>query len=214
MRLDFGITLTGPSLLVVALALPSCSADRSTKGDVDKSAPAETTVLQTPPKATPEFQPPPAAFAGYRKWYRANPAPLPMKESMMRLCLSLSPEEVKAIQDKDPHDAVQVPMTFTVFVNEAGKDRLLSRTTGAFPIGSCIVKDAHDGSDFATSRTLTAMIKREKGYSPETGDWEYFVLDGFAKSVTRQGKLENCASCHASVADNDYVYTDYLPKDE
>lgn len=128
------------------------------------------------------------------------------------LCIMLSPEEVKAIQDKNPHDGVQERMTYTVFVNDIGKSRLMEGGDGEFPVGTCIVKDAHNGDDYSTSRTLTAMVKREKGFSPEAGDWEFFVLDGFAKSVSRSGKLENCGSCHAKVADNDYVHADYLPK--
>lgn len=51
-----------------------------------------------------------------------------------------------------------------------------------------------------------AMVKREKGYSPATGDWEFFELDvsdkgsrilkrGFAEVNNRFGK--NCFACHA-----------------
>ncbi|WP_211097367.1 hypothetical protein [Herbaspirillum sp. ST 5-3] len=51
-----------------------------------------------------------------------------------------------------------------------------------------------------------AMVKREKGFSPATGDWEFFELDvskngsrihkrGFAEVNNRFGK--NCFACHA-----------------
>ena len=50
-----------------------------------------------------------------------------------------------------------------------------------------------------------AMVKREKGFSPATGDWEFFELDvsdrgsvirkrGFAEVNNRFGK--NCFACH------------------
>lgn len=51
-----------------------------------------------------------------------------------------------------------------------------------------------------------AMVKREKGFSPATGDWEFFELEvskngsrihkrGFAEVNNRFGK--NCFACHA-----------------
>lgn len=51
-----------------------------------------------------------------------------------------------------------------------------------------------------------AMVKREKGFSPATGDWEFFELEvskngshihkrGFAEVNNRFGK--NCFTCHA-----------------
>ncbi len=55
-----------------------------------------------------------------------------------------------------------------------------------------------------------AMVKRETGFSPATGDWEFFELDvteqgtsigkrGFAEVNNRFGK--NCFACHAPARD-------------
>jgi len=55
-----------------------------------------------------------------------------------------------------------------------------------------------------------AMVKRETGFSPVTGDWEFFELDvseqgtsigkrGFAEVNNRFGK--NCFACHAPARD-------------
>ena len=55
-----------------------------------------------------------------------------------------------------------------------------------------------------------AMVKREAGFSPATGDWEFFELDvsatgtkigkrGFAEVNNRFGK--NCFACHAPARD-------------
>ena len=55
-----------------------------------------------------------------------------------------------------------------------------------------------------------AMVKREPGFSPATGDWEFFELDvndqgskigkrGFAEVNNRFGK--NCFACHAPARD-------------
>jgi hypothetical protein len=51
------------------------------------------------------------------------------------------------------------------------------------------------------------MIKREPGYNPETGDWEFLVLDGQAFAILERGKLERCSGCHQS-----YAYTDFVTK--
>ena len=54
------------------------------------------------------------------------------------------------------------------------------------------------------------MVKREAGFSPATGDWEFFELDvsatgtrivkrGLAEVNNRFGK--NCSACHAPARD-------------
>jgi hypothetical protein len=57
------------------------------------------------------------------------------------------------------------------------------------------------------------MIKREKGYNPENGDWEYLVLDGSASTIKAQGKIEKCQICHIGSKNTDYVDRSYLPKE-
>ncbi|MDH3200433.1 MAG: hypothetical protein OEM15_06015 [Myxococcales bacterium] len=59
-----------------------------------------------------------------------------------------------------------------------------------------------------------AMVKREAGFSPVTGDWEFFFLEISSNGTTiaQRGKDEaenafggNCFACHALAADNDFV---------
>jgi hypothetical protein len=52
------------------------------------------------------------------------------------------------------------------------------------------------------------MVKREPGYDPAHGDWEY-VYAGADKAVTR-GRLDSCIDCHFQVADKDYLFRTYL----
>lgn len=54
------------------------------------------------------------------------------------------------------------------------------------------------------------MIKREKGFSPETGNWEYAVVDGSLEKLMKRQKKGACATCHASAYATDFVYRDYL----
>lgn len=56
------------------------------------------------------------------------------------------------------------------------------------------------------------MIKREPGYDPQHGDWEYlYVVQKPEKKVTR-GRLESCIKCHWQAKDRDYVFRNYLPR--
>ena len=57
------------------------------------------------------------------------------------------------------------------------------------------------------------MIKREPGFNPKSGDWEYLVFDGSGSKVEARGKLENCQACHAAKSETDYVFRSYLPHD-
>jgi hypothetical protein len=61
---------------------------------------------------------------------------------------------------------------------------------------------------------LEAMVKRETGFSPETGDWEFFFLqtDPSGTTIVERGKDEaenafggNCFACHALAVSNDFV---------
>ena len=53
---------------------------------------------------------------------------------------------------------------------------------------------------------LTIMVKREGGYDPENGDWEYLMTTA-TKAVRMQGNLGMCIGCHSAAYDSDYVFT-------
>ncbi len=79
---------------------------------------------------------------------------------------------------------------------------------GKFPVGSLLVKEKF-GSD-GTSQIFTGMWKREVGYFPELGDWEFFTVDGAASKVLERGKVASCVSCHQEMTKGDFVSRDYL----
>lgn len=61
-----------------------------------------------------------------------------------------------------------------------------------------------------------AMVKLEAGASPETGDWEFFVLQGTGNgtAIVERGGAEvsnaagSCLGCHAGAAERDFVCED------
>jgi hypothetical protein len=73
----------------------------------------------------------------------------------------------------------------------------------AFPAGAIIVKEKL-GND-RSAAAVGGMIKRDAGFDPANGDWEYFYVakpGGFST-----GHLQNCIECHARTKQTDYVYS-------
>ncbi len=108
-------------------------------------------------------------------------------------------------------------------VAHAGNDTSVTRkvyfkdnqnaVNGKYPVGTIIVKHSSNGT---TVDEYTAMVKRGNGFSPDTNDWEWFMLapDGtIAKDPTgalmRGAKLMGgmCNGCHTQAAAKDYVFS-------
>ena len=140
-------------------------------------------------------------IAGYRQWTRVNPDPMRISAQAARDCAI-------SLQAAGPHG----PNKFiTVYVNDIGRHAMMEEKEPHFPQGSVIVKEKLTTPQITTPELLTVMIKREQGYNPESGDWEYMVVDGTGKTVQARGKLENCQTCHLMDKDTDYVSRAYLP---
>ena len=145
------------------------------------------------------------SFKDYHKWRRVNAEPYYVAPIPAAACAAAV---VRSDDDANPHLAKYI----VVYVNRKGAHTLYDAERKSFPVGSMIVKEKHPARDSKTPELLTAMVKREAGYNPDNGDWQYVALSGDATKVTASGKLENCQSCHESVKDQDYVFGDYVPK--
>jgi hypothetical protein len=80
------------------------------------------------------------------------------------------------------------------------------------PVGTTVVKEKHtDIFAKEPAAEYGAMVKREPGYDPAHGDWEYvYVVLKPEKRVSR-GRLESCVECHAHAKDQDHLFRTYLP---
>ena len=134
----------------------------------------------------------------YKTWTLVNPTPVKMEFAVAQLCAAIGPQ--------NPHRNKFI----SVYVNEIGKQAMTMQLTPRFPEGSVIVKEKLDSEGSQSPELLTAMVKREKGYNPKSGDWEYLVLDGTASKVTKRGKLMECSRCHVAYQSTDYVTRTYL----
>ena len=188
-----------PKLSVVVLLLCAACACVETSGSQKNAAEA------TPPR-------PPAGaelVAGYKGWARVNPEPAVFHSRIATQCALPTREQRRLEYEKNPHRNKFV----TVYVNDAGRRAMLEEKSPRFPVGSLVVKEKLATHDSSEPELLTAMYKREAGYDPEGGDWEYLVLDGRGQEVRARGKLESCRACHQADADTDFVSRNYLPED-
>ena len=107
----------------------------------------------------------------------------------------------KAVLDRElaltgPHTRVAVHF----YANPSALGAIVAKVK-VFPPRSVIVKEKL--SSQKTVSEVAGMIKREAGYDPRNGDWEFFF--DAADGTFSTGKLTNCIECHRR-ADRDHVY--------
>jgi Cytochrome P460 len=162
-----------------------------------------------------------ALLAKYRTWTLVNPEPMMMDRVVSQMC-ALPMRDTAAVpapadpnrnkfryKPANPHQN----KFLSVYVNETGREAMMTRLSPEFPQGSLIVKEKLGSKESHAPELLTAMLKREKGYNPESGDWEYMLLDGAASKIVERGRLSSCSVCHAAYSSTDYVTRKYLPDD-
>lgn len=111
----------------------------------------------------------------------------------------------KGLSEKNPHRENYVH----VFTSTNAVEAMQSRTN-TFPQGSLILKEKLSYIGGQHTELFTGMLKREPGYNPECGDWEFFTVSADAKKVTSRGKLQQCMDCHVEYAERDFVTKSYV----
>lgn len=80
-----------------------------------------------------------------------------------------------------------------------------SAVSPPYPVGTFVIKEKLPSKSSNQPELFTGMLKREKGFNPEAGDWEFMVIDGPAKSITTRGKISSCLDCHSRHQRTDYL---------
>jgi hypothetical protein len=96
-----------------------------------------------------------------------------------------------------------------VFVSPGGTNAMATGR-GTYPEGTILLKQKFTDAAGTKTDFYTGMRKREKGYNPEVGDWEFFTLDATGWTVTARGKIESCIDCHTKWKATDFVSRQYL----
>ena len=134
---------------------------------------------------------------------RVTGRPTRLKPSVQTLCLP-------PVAKFDHGNLVpQVAAVAHIYASPDAIEVMIKRDSTSFPVGSVILKQKLDATNTQTVVLYTGMLKREKGYSPDCGDWEFFTLSGDARIVTSRGRLESCMACHKEYSRSDFVTKEY-----
>jgi hypothetical protein len=155
---------------------------------------------------------------------RVTEKAVPMRPDVKTLCVS---PQVGRTAMKNPHWNYDLH----VYVPK-DSERIIRSGKGSYPVGAFILKEklsarnnkslskTNDNSgnkartssvkELAEPALFTAMLKREKGYNPTCGDWEFITISGDAKEITSRGKTESCMNCHRGHKETDFVTRTYM----
>jgi Cytochrome P460 len=133
---------------------------------------------------------------------RITSSPIKLRPNVNQLCLPSGGRKDHSIIVPPKIDAVA-----HVYVSPEGVSTMSRRDATAFPVGVLILKQKFEVGKLENPVLYTGMLKRESGFNPECGDWEFFTLSGDGKSVTARGRLESCMACH-----QEYKHTDFVTK--
>ena len=142
------------------------------------------------------------------KWTQVNLRPHAIRSQLDALCRAPMAANYEPERKQNPHAGAWI----TVYVNNVGRQAMFTKEAPVFPQGSVIVKHKVGHGFDERNKTLlyTIMRKREPGYNPDVGDWEFAVVDPDGATVQASGKLENCQMCHVQKAASDFVFRPYV----
>lgn len=141
------------------------------------------------------------------EWTKVNAKPYLMDSAVALDCAMPTAKTYERERKKNPH----AESFITVYVNNTGREAMLAKEVQTFPQGSMIVKEKIGHANEGSKPLLyTLMIKREPGYNPDLGDWEFAVVGANGKDLQGKGKLVNCQSCHRQKRESDFIFRPYL----
>jgi len=118
----------------------------------------------------------------------------------------IAPLDEKA--QKNPHE--KGAQTFArYFANDLANAEIY-KAVPKFPVGAIIVREKLLKAEDTTPELVTVMVKREKGFSRKTGDWEYLVVEAGLDKIKQREKVGSCSRCHANAESTDFVFKTYL----
>ena len=141
-------------------------------------------------------------------WNKVNDTPYRTTGAVDFLCGLPTKKASELERKKNPHEATFI----TVYVNNIGREAMFAKEVQTFPQGSLIVKEKINSRLEGSNKPVlyTIMRKREPGFNPNLGDWEFAVVGPNGTDVQGRGKLANCQSCHRPKRDSDFVFRSYV----
>jgi len=142
----------------------------------------------------------------YSVWPSITEMPVQIgSNSMWFDCLGPTQRQLEAeAKTHGPH------ASFSIIVRVNPEAITLFREGSKLPTGAVVVKEKYDGfPPFAPLHGYALMTKREAGYYSEGGDWEYEYVSLIPERKETRGRLANCAGCHASAKERDFLFRSY-----
>jgi hypothetical protein len=180
MKMDRKIVVASLALLTLVLAVLRLTSSQA----------REETATRPPTGATsaPDLQ----DIRDYKTWMRVHPTALRLPAPLDGLCAVPTRQQTLETSD-NPHRQ----KFFIVYVNETGRQAMMSQAKPSFPEGSIIVKEKLLAKDSPAPELLTVMVKREKGFNQGSGDWEYMVVNGRTASRATCSRAKRITSSAA-----------------
>ena len=144
----------------------------------------------------------------FANWPSVTENPISVPSAFLVFCAP--PTEAQLETDRKvhgPHSQSEI----VVRVNAIGIEQF--KTGRSAPAGTIVVKEKYTRySPNTPPSAIGAMIKREPGYDPEHGDWEYAYEEQSPKTERTlvRGRLDSCIKCHSGARDTDYLFRGYL----
>ncbi len=149
----------------------------------------------------------------YAKWTALTEKPVVVSEYLFTSCSVATPKQIKDLKElHGPHFVGAIKM----FANAEAEKALKDDPKAILPVGGTIVKEKLSKSgEKQKLLAYGAMIKREKGYDADHGDWEYVYADlsGATPKIER-GMIKTCIQCHQIAKERDYLFRTYLGKSD
>ena len=142
-----------------------------------------------------------AEIVEYKTWTVVNPEPTKLDPVVGTLCA-----DVRSTLET-PHKDKYI----RVYVNDVGQEAMFKAKKPNFPVGTIVIKEKLSQKQSQTADFYTIMLKREAGYDPRGGDWQYLVMDSARTKIEKPANIESCQSCHAAWAEkSDFISRAYL----
>jgi hypothetical protein len=146
----------------------------------------------------------------YRTWQPQSPEPVAISAYIFGLCRLPTLPEQQFAESEHGHERY-----LQDWANAAAVAGIARRGVPPFAPGSVIVKEKYVAS--GTGRELVAiamMIKRESGFEPAHGDWDYAYYEPELGVVQTKAQSDYCSGCHLGASETDFVFVDGLQPGE
>ena len=144
----------------------------------------------------------PTDLANYKEWKTLLQFPTPVPLELWIRCMAPTPADWTQAREKyGPHTEHYIQ----VYANQIATQTLGQNKAASFLTGAVIAKEKLTDSPQGTVAGVAFMIKRGVPRFASTGGWEFSYYPRSGDSAS----LQECGSCHRSVASKDYVFGQY-----